>query len=127
MDNVTGVFVAFAIAALPLAVLVAKVVDTIRNLTTSLTVPKWVWNVVALLVGVLICVGWGFNLVATLARSIPALADSAWADGFMGQVLTGLVVGAMAGFWHEKMDQWSSSAKADRALAADATTTAISE
>lgn len=128
MDNVTGVFIAFLVAAVPLAVLVAKVVDTVRNLIDNAdSVPKWVWNVLALVVGVLICLGWGFNLVATLARSIPAFEGNDWADGVAGQILTGLAIGAMAGFWHEKMDQWSSAAKANRAVATANTTTAISE
>ena len=127
MDNVTGVFVAFLVAALPLAVLVAKIVDTVRNLLSSVAVPKVVWNLVALGVGVLVCLGWGYNLVATLAHAIPATSQSSSFDGTMGQIVTGMAVGAMAGFWHEKMDQWSSAAKASRAVAESNTTIAVSK
>jgi hypothetical protein len=27
----------------------------------------------------------------------------------LGQVLTGIVLGAMAGFWHDKMAQWAAA------------------
>jgi len=116
LDNVTAVFVAFLAAALPLAVLVTKVVDTARNLFDGDdSAPKWVWNVLALAAGVALCLGWGFNLVDALAKAIPALADNSWSAGVGGQILTGLAIGAMAGFWHEKMDQWSTTATANRA------------
>jgi hypothetical protein len=114
MEDVFGAFTAFLVAALPLAVLVTKAVDTVRNLVGSVTVPKWVWNVLALGLGVLLCLGWGFNLFDALTKAIPALAESDALSGTLGSVLTGLAVGAMAGFWHEKMDEWSSIAKANK-------------
>lgn len=109
-------FTAFLIAVVPLALLVTKGVDFIRNLVDSGdTVPKWVWNLTAFGLGVLLCLGWGYNLVAELAHSIPALAQNTVFDGVLGQIVTGLVVGASAGLWHEKLDEWSSRAKVNRA------------
>lgn len=128
MDEVTGVFVAFLIAVVPLALLVTKGVDFVRNLfDSSGRAPKWVWNVVAFGLGILLAMGWEYNLVTTLAHAIPALADNTALDGFWGQVLTGMAIGATAGFWHEKLDQWSSAAKANRAVAVANTTVAVSE
>lgn len=118
MEQVTGVFVAFVIAAGPLALLTTKGVDLIRNLIDATgRFPRFVWNLVAFVVGVAICVGWGYNLVAIAAASIPAIANSTAFNGLSGEILTGLAVGAMAGFWHEKLDQWHSAAVADRAAA----------
>jgi hypothetical protein len=103
----------FLIAALPLAVGVTKVVDAVRNLIDSDdSFPKFVWNLVAFVVGVAFCLGWNFNLFAPLVESIPALKDSGLADGTAGEVLTGVAIGAMGGFWHEKLDEWSAKAKA---------------
>lgn len=120
MEDVTGVFVAALAAAVPLAVLVTKATDLIRNLVgdnganTSL---RWVWNVVPLALGVGLCLGWGYNVAAALAHTIPALAENSRLDGVLGQVLTGLAIGGMAGFWHEKLDQWSSAAKVNKTAA----------
>lgn len=116
MDNVLGVFTAFLVAVVPLALLVTKGVDFLRNLLDKGdTLPKWLWNLVAFGLGVLLCIGWEFNLVSTLAHSIPALAENTALDGFWGQVVTGMAVGATAGFWHEKLDEMSSNAKLARA------------
>lgn len=113
MEAFAGVLTAFLIAALPLAVTVTKVVDTIRNLLGAgeAKVPKVVWNIVALGIGVLIALGFEVNLFAPIAAAIPALKD--WTPNeTLAEILTGLSLGAMAGFWHEKMDEWSSRAKA---------------
>lgn len=116
MDDAFSAFTAFLIASLPLAVGVTKIVDFIRNLVdATATAPRWVWNLVALVVGVAFCVGWGFNLFTPLVAAVPALKDSHLADGVPGEVLSGIAVGAMAGFWHEKLDEWSARAKANKA------------
>lgn len=113
MNEAFAAFTAFLIAALPLAVGVTKIVDTVRNLfgDAQANVPKWVWNVLALVVGVAFALGFEVNLFAPIAAAIPALKD--WSpDSTMAEIATGLSIGAMAGFWHEKMDEWSSEAKA---------------
>jgi hypothetical protein len=118
MNEAFAAFTAFLIATLPLAVGVTKVVDTIRNLfgTAQANVPKWVWNVLALVIGVLTAVGFEINLLAPIAAAIPALKD--WSpDSTMAEILTGISIGAMAGFWHEKMDEWSSIAKSEQPAA----------
>lgn len=115
MEAFGGVITAFLVAALPLSVTVTKVVDTIRNLlgAAEANVPKVVWNLVALGVGVLLALGFEVNLFAPIAAAIPALKD--WTpNSTLAEILTGLSIGAMASFWHEKMDQWSSSAKANK-------------
>lgn len=107
----TGVFVAFLAAVVPLALLVTKGVDFVRNLLDKDdSAPKWMWNATAFIMGILLCLGWEFNLVSALAASIPALAENTALEGIWGQVLTGMAVGASAGFWHEKLDQLSTQA-----------------
>jgi len=116
MEGVVAVFTAFLVAAVPLALLVTKAVDLARNLFDKAdSAPKWVWNVVAFIVGLVICLGWQFNYVTALADAVPALSGSTTLDGVAGQIITGLSVGAMASFWHEKLDQWSSVAKTNKA------------
>lgn len=121
MNEVTGVFVAFLVAAVPLALSVTKAVDLVRSLVDpdplNPRLPKASWIVLAFALGVGLCVGWQFNLMATLAHSIPALANSSHLDGFAGQFLTGLSVGGMSGFWHQKLDQWHSAALVDKSTA----------
>jgi hypothetical protein len=112
METFGGVLTAFLVAALPLAVTVTKVVDLIRNLIDpNDTMPKVLWNILALVIGALMAVGFEINLLAPVAAAIPALKS--WApDDTMAEILSGLSIGAMAGFWHEKMDEWSARAKA---------------
>lgn len=115
METAFAAFTAFLIAALPFSVGVAKIVDTIRNAlgTAEPKVPKVVWNLVALVAGVIFALAFEINLIAPIAAAIPALKD--WSiDATAAEVATGLALGGMAGFWHEKMDEWSSRAKAAR-------------
>jgi len=107
---------AAAIAALiavawPLSVSVTKVVDFIRNLfgDKQNNMPHWLWNAVAFAVGIGAALGWGINLLAPIIAQVPALADKAGTNDTLGQILTGIVLGAMAGFWHDKMAQWAAA------------------
>jgi hypothetical protein len=113
MNEAFAAFTAFLIAALPFSVGVAKIVDTVRNALGSAEakVPKVVWNLLALVVGIIFALAFEINLIAPIAAAIPALKD--WSpDSTVAEIATGLSLGAMAGFWHEKMDEWSSRAKA---------------
>lgn len=106
-----------------LGLTVTKVVDTVRNLVNGKfpRIPKATWNFVAFGVGVLYCVGWPdvTNFVPDAMKLVPRLAPLADKfTGFSGQLLSGLVLGAVAGFWHELLDKWSNQAKAAAALAA---------
>lgn len=118
METFGGVLTAFLIAAIPLAVTVTKLVDFVRNLLgeSQKNVPKWVWNILALGLGVIVALAFEINLLAPVAAAIPALKD--WApDSTMAEIITGLSIGAMAGLWHERMDEWSSRAKAENPTA----------
>jgi hypothetical protein len=107
----TAALLSLVVIALPLSVAVAKVVDFIRNLfgSSQASVPSWVWNVVAFVVGVAAALGWGINLLSAVVATVPALADKAGTNDVLGQVLTGLILGGMAGFWHDKMAQWAAA------------------
>ena len=103
---------AFLAVTLPLAVGVTKLVDFIRNLfDRGNNAPAWLWNVVAMAVGILICAGWGINLLGALVATVPALAETDLGEGFGGTILTGIMVGGMAGFWHDKMAEWAAAHK----------------
>ena len=118
METAFAAFTAFLVAALPLAVGVTKVVDLIRNLIDpSGKFPKAVWSAVAILAGIGLALGWGFNLFEPLIAAIPALEKSGLATGEWAEVATGIAIGGMAGFWHERLDEWSSRAKAERPAA----------
>ena len=112
METAFAAFTAFLVAAGPVSVGVTKVVDTIRNaLDPSGKFPKVVWNLAAFGIGVGFCVGWGVNLFAALLAAVPALKASTALAGTAGQILTGIAVGGMAGFWHEKMAADSARSK----------------
>ena len=109
----------FALGALSLTV--TKVVDFFRNvLDKNDTFPKWVWNLVALVVGLAFCLGWNINLAEAAVRLVPALEQGGVGStltGTAGTILTGAVVGMSAGFWHELLDALSSVAKRYNATA----------
>jgi hypothetical protein len=102
---------ALVLLAWPISVGVAKVVDFIRNLfgNRETSVPPWVWNAVAFVVGIGAALGWGINLLSAIVAAVPALADKAGTNDTLGQVLTGILIGGMAGFWHDKMAQWAAA------------------
>jgi hypothetical protein len=106
----TAALTALVVVALPLAVLVAKAVDFVRNLVdTEDKLPHWLWNVVAFVAGIALCLGWGINLMSAVVAAVPALSHKAGTQDVLGQVLTGMAVGAMAGFWHDKMAAWAAA------------------
>lgn len=111
--DVLAAFVALGVAIGPISILVTKMVDFARNLLdASATYPKAVWNAAAFVIGVVVCVGWGYNVFAPFVDLVPALRDSTALDGLAGQVLTGLATGAMAGGWHERFAKNAAIARA---------------
>ena len=111
MEQVVGIFAAFLVTAGPLAVGVTKAVDLIRNVADKNdTMPKFTWNVAAFVLGIGLCIGWGYNLAAALAEAIPKLTGSGALTGTSGELLTGIAVGAMASFWHEPLSGWGAKA-----------------
>lgn len=93
------------------AATVTKVVDLIRNaIDREDKLPAVTWNIVAFAVGVGFAIGWQVDLTASLADLVPAL-KGARLDGIAGQILTGLIAGGAAGFWHELFDALSARAE----------------
>jgi hypothetical protein len=88
---------------------VTKSTDFIRNIfDKGDTAPKWVWNVVPLVLAVAYAIGWGLDASAAILALVPALADNADAlTGLPGQILTGLLAFGAAGFLHEAFDALS--------------------
>src|SRR6185369_899877 len=100
-------FAAVVAVILGLALTTTKVTDFLRNvLDKSDTYPKYVWNIVAFLVGIALCVGWQHSFVNDLFHQVPALSDVNL-SGTAGYVLSGLIVGGGAGFFHEVLDALS--------------------
>jgi hypothetical protein len=90
-----------------LGLTVTKCVDLIRNLIDKQdTYPKYVWNIVALVVGLAFALGWQLNIAGSITALIPALKNAS-ISGTAGQVLTGVIIGGSAGFFHELLDALS--------------------
>lgn len=90
---------------------VTKSVDLVRNaIDRDNSFPAVTWNVVAFAIGVGYALGWQIDVTATLLDLVPAL-KGARLDGVAGQILTGLVMGGAAGFWHELFDSLSMKAE----------------
>jgi hypothetical protein len=97
-----------------LALTVTKAVDFIRNIADKDdTWPKWSWNVAAVLVGLLFCLGWQKNFAADLLALVPAFEGDKVND-VVGYVISGFVLGGLAGFGHEFLDALSSIATKNR-------------
>lgn len=93
------------------AATVTKVVDLIRNaIDRTDRFPAVTWNIVAFAVGVGFAIGWQLDLTASLLDLVPALRG-ANLEGLPGQILTGLIMGGAAGFWHELFDSLSARAE----------------
>lgn len=109
---------AVVLVAGPLSVAVTYVVDFLRNLgDRDDGWPPWVFQALALLLGVGMAFGWGINLLQAVVAAVPALSDKAGTQNELGILLTGLLIGSMAGLWHDKLQSWSAWAQARRAVA----------
>jgi hypothetical protein len=109
-----------------LAATVTKVVDFTRNLPwfknadgSPKLVGSWVWNAESFVVGFLVCVGWQHSFINDLAHQVPALSTLNL-TGTMGYILSGLMLGALAGAGHELLDALSANARKNNALAVEA-------
>jgi len=99
-----------------LSLTVTKVVDFVRNLPMfkDKWVGSWIWNAVAFVVGIIICVGWQHSFINDLFHQVPALS-AVNITGNLGYLLSGLVLGGLSGFFHELLDALSSVADRNRA------------
>ena len=105
-----------------LALTVTKAVDFVRNLPwfKGKYVGSWVWNAVAFIFGIALCVGWQHSFVNDLFAQVPALSQVNLGSG-AGYVLSGLLLGGLSGFGHELLDALSSIANRNDAQAAATT------
>ena len=100
----------------PFAVFITKLTDLIRNTVDKTgTKPKWLWNVVPFVIGVVGALLTGLNLISQIHGLDPAVV--AGLAGVWGKVATGLCAGAIASLWHEVLDNWSAGANAKNAVA----------
>ncbi len=87
------------------ALVITKIVDFTRNAFDKNTVLKgsWVWNALALGLGLACALIWQINIFANVSHT--------YVQGWAGEVLTGLAMGASGSGWHEVLDVLSSTAK----------------
>jgi hypothetical protein len=102
-----------------LSLSVAKAVDFTRNLPwfKDKAIGSWVWNALAFVYGLALCVGWQHSVVNDLFAQVPALANVNLGEN-AGYIISGLIVGGGAGFAHEVLDALSGIASASHATAA---------
>jgi hypothetical protein len=82
-----------------LALVCEKTVSFIRNAVDSGgKFPTYVWNLLAMVVGVAMAIGWELNLAPAVLALIPHFATSSALDGTAGQILSGLAIGGASGF-----------------------------
>jgi hypothetical protein len=82
-----------------LALVDEKVVSFIRNAVDSAgRFPTYVWNLLAMVVGVAMALGWQLNLAPAVLALIPRFVSSSALSGTSGQILSGLAIGGAAGF-----------------------------
>lgn len=118
MDKFSQVFALLAGVVIifgPLAVGLTKLVDMVRNMVDPTGVrfagARWVWNVLALVLGLVVALVFEMNVMAQVLDLIPQFSDSTALDGVVGQVLTGVGMAGMASYHHETMDRKSAEAK----------------
>jgi hypothetical protein len=102
LDGTTTEVVAVATV---FAMVVTKTVDLIRNVCSDLELPKWLWNVSALGLGIGMALAWQINILDNYSDK------SSIVQGVFGRVLTGMSIGGVSSGYHELFDVLSSSAK----------------
>lgn len=89
--------------------LVTKTVDLIRNVVGGFAaegvIPKAVWNLTALGLGIAMALTWRINILDNYSDPTSVV------QGWVGQVLTGLAIGGASSGYHELFDVLSSTAK----------------
>ena len=106
MGSTMNLFTAFLITIGPMAIGVTKAVDLVRNaIDKAGTKPKVIWNILAFVFGIALAVLFHYDFAEALVHSVPALSTTNIA-GLAGEILTGIGIGGMAGFWHEPLSSW---------------------
>jgi hypothetical protein len=120
MDTAAGILAALG----ALAITVEKIVSFIRHvLDPTGKFPTWVWNVLAMLVGIGFALGWQINLLPAVLKLIPAFETSSALTGTSGQVLTGLAIGGASGFAYGVLQALEATVHRNRAMTPKATQT----
>jgi hypothetical protein len=103
-----------------IALTIEKIVSFLRNAfgkdaQGADKYPTWVYNVLALAIGVGAVIGWpDLNLAPAVVAQIPRFAATHALDGTSGQVLTGLIAGAATGFWYAAFQALEASVHRNR-------------
>ena len=82
-----------------LALAVEKTVSAIRHVVDpNGKVPTVAWNLVSFAVGIGAAVGWHRTIVPAVFAAVPALQHSTALQGLSGEILSGAILGGLAGF-----------------------------
>jgi hypothetical protein len=89
--------------------MVTKLVDLTRNTVDKPDkLPKWVWQVEAFVLGIILAIAYKQSDVGQVSGLPPFLAES---TGVWAEVVVGLAIGAVSSGFHELFDALSGVAK----------------
>jgi hypothetical protein len=95
---------------------VEKTVSAIRHVfDPNDKLPTVVWNFASMAVGVATAVGWHKTVVPAVFSAVPALQHSTALSGTSGEILSGLILGGLAGFGYGVLQRWEAGTHAKNA------------
>lgn len=102
-------FGVFLIAVGPVGIADTKIVDWFRNaFDKDGGGAPWIWSTLAIVVGLVLAIGFQLNFAGPVVAAVPALASaSPHLVGVWGQALTGLGIAGASGYWHAKLQGYN--------------------
>lgn len=97
-------------AIIMLAVLIESLAEVVKAAISPATLPKWVWFIITSIMGMTLCVMFGVDLFSALGFAGTAAAV------IMGQIITGIAVGAGSGFVHTVLGRLTAAKESDKAI-----------
>lgn len=103
----TGVFAAIIM----LAVLIEALAEVVKAALSPAALPKWAWFIITSTMGSVLCIMFSIDMFAALGFVGGAAAI------IIGQIITGIAVGAGSGFVHTLLGKLTASKNADKVIA----------
>lgn len=99
-------------AVVMLAVLIESLAEVVKAAIAPATLPKWVWLLITSIFGAVFCILFAVDFFAALGFAGGAAAT------ILGQIITGVAVGAGSGFVHTLLGRLTAAKDWDKAAAA---------
>ena len=99
------------VVMLTLAILIESLAEVVKAAISPAVLPKWVWFLITSIIGMVLCILFAIDMFAALGFAGGAAAV------FIGQLLTGVAVGAGSGFVHTILGKLTAAKNADKAIA----------